>query len=1006
MALQGERKQVTVLFADVRGSMEILADRDPEEARAILSPVVQHMMEAVHHYEGTVNQAAGDGIMALFGAPLAHEDHAVRACHAALRLQNRMKRHSEEVVRTYNVNLQIRVGLNSGEVVLGTVGSDLRVDYTAVGRTTHLAARMEQVATPGSILMASSTFKLAQAFVTVKPLGLIPVRGLATPVEVYELLGTTTPRHHFEMSVGRRTSQFVGRERELALLQQSLERTAAGEYRQVVVMADPGIGKSRLCFEFMTWCRSRGVPVLAGRAFGHSRATPYAPAIDTLKAYFGIAQNDSRKRARDIVTKRLTQIDRTLGMSTAIIVDILGLSESAEQPKLDPVVRREKIRGFFQTLMRAIASRRRGPGVIFLEDLHWLDEGSESLFDAFVAATRGMRTLVVANCRPGHSATWMDGPSCEVIRLAPLPSADADSLSRSLLGDDASVAPLLPLIADRARGNPLFIEELVRQFEESGQLGGQRGAYLLQRPLDIHLVPDTVQAIIATRIDNRPEAERAILQAGAAIGREFELGILSRVAEKPEVEVVDMLRNLTEVGLIHQLDRAEPTFSFAHPMMQEVTYNSMLSPHRCMLHRAIASEFETAWLDLDGAKASLIAYHWEKADNPARAAIYYAKAAHWFGTRELMDTRQWDRVRDPSRALQAWKRTYDLIRTQPRDDEARAVLLEAAGHIVILGEREKLPVSELEAYYMELMAYIELTATIPRTLRDKQMMTTVVSSYGRTLLRSRSAGDYVALATKMLSFFDSPQDSGFAIVATAMRCHGYRLTGDLQAALADNDFAMANLSRISERDQRVDGLDSGNMIKVMRGQILMLMGRYAEASAVLAELIADDSTSGSISRRAMAHATMTDIAYGLGDNALAAKHSAAALHLTQRMRVPYFTVYNHIYVGLERSMRADCVGAIDAFESAVRSCRQAEEALEAEALFLGHLAHEQMRAGQIDLAMATAREASDVARRRGNKIWQAYAEWIMGGPDAPEFLRLVKETKARHLMQFRHPRHR
>ncbi|MFO1158492.1 MAG: adenylate/guanylate cyclase domain-containing protein [Reyranellaceae bacterium] len=1000
MALQGERKQVTVFFADVRGSMEILADRDPEEARAILNPVVQHMMEAVHHYEGTVNQAAGDGIMALFGAPLAHEDHAVRACHAALRLQKRMERHSEEVVRTYNVNLQIRVGLNSGEVVLGTVGSDLRVDYTAVGRTTHLAARMEQVATPGSILMTLSTFKLAQAFVTVKPLGLIPVRGLATPVEVYELLGTTTPRHHFEMSAGRRTSQFVGRKRELALLQQSLERTAAGENRQVVVMAEPGVGKSRLCFEFMAWCRSRGVPVLAGRAFGHSRATPYAPAIDALKAYLGIAQIHSRKRARDMVAKRLSQIDRTLGMSTAIIVDILGLSECAEQPKLDPALRREQIRSFFQTLMRAIAGRRLGPGVIFFEDLHWLDEGSESLFDVFVAATRGTRTLVVANCRPGYSATWMDGPSCHVIRLAPLPSADADSLSRSLLGDDASVAPLLSLIADRARGNPLFIEELVRQFGESGQLAGQRGAYLLQRPLDIHLVPDTVQAIIGTRIDNRPEAEKAILQAGAAIGREFELRILSHVAEKPEIEVVDMLRNLTEVGLIHQLDRAEPTFSFAHPMMQEVTYNSMLSPHRCMLHCAVAREFETAWPDLDGAKASLIAYHWEKANNPARAAIYYAKAAHWFGTRELMDTRQWDRVRDPTRALQAWKRTYDLIRTQPLDDEARAMLLEAAGHIVILGEREKLPVSELEAYY------IELTATTPRTLRDKQMMMAVGSSYGRTLLRSRSACDYVALATKILSFFSSRQDSGFAIIASAMRCHGYRLTGDLQAALADNDYSMANLSRISERDQGVDGLDSGNMIKVMRGQILMLMGRYAEASAVLAELIADDSTSVSISRRAIAHATMTDIAYGLSDKALAAKHSAAVFRLTQRMRVPYFTVYSNIYVGLERSMRADSAGAIEAFESAVRLCRQTEEALEAEALFLGHLAHEQMRSGQIDLAMATAREASNVAQRRGNKIWQAYAEWIMGGPDTPEFVRLIKETKARHFIHFRHPRER
>jgi class 3 adenylate cyclase len=272
-ALEGERKQVTVLFADLKGSMELLADRDPEEARKLLDPVLEHMMEAVHRYEGTVNQVMGDGIMALFGAPLAHEDHAVRACYAALRMQEAVKRYAEEVHRTAGLPLHIRVGLNSGEVVVRSIGSDLHMDYTAVGQTTHLAARLEQMAMPGSILIASETLNLAEGYVVVKPLGERPVKGLDAPIEVFEVVGAGTVRSRLQAAAARGLTRFVGRDVELEQLRQALERARAGHGQVVAVVGEPGVGKSRLYWEFTHSHRIDGWLLVESSSVSYGKAT-------------------------------------------------------------------------------------------------------------------------------------------------------------------------------------------------------------------------------------------------------------------------------------------------------------------------------------------------------------------------------------------------------------------------------------------------------------------------------------------------------------------------------------------------------------------------------------------------------------------------------------------------------------------------------------------------------------------------------------------------------------
>ena len=322
-ALEGERKQVTVLFADTKDSMELIADRDPEEARKLLDPVLEHMMAAVHRYEGTVNHVMGDGIMALFGAPLAHEDHAVRACYAALQMQESVKRYAEEIFRSHGALVQIRVGLNSGEVVVRGIGSDLHMDYIALGQTTHLAARMEQLAAPGTVLLAPTTLQLAEGYVQVTSRGPVAVRGVPEPVEVYEIVGPGAVRSRLHAAAARGLTRFVGRDHEVDALRQALERARAGAGQVVAVVGEPGVGKSRLYWEFTRSHRVQGWRILEGGSVSYGRTTAYLPVIDLLKAYFQIEARDDTRTIREKVTGKVLSLDRALEPALSALLALL-----------------------------------------------------------------------------------------------------------------------------------------------------------------------------------------------------------------------------------------------------------------------------------------------------------------------------------------------------------------------------------------------------------------------------------------------------------------------------------------------------------------------------------------------------------------------------------------------------------------------------------------------------------------------------------------------------------
>jgi class 3 adenylate cyclase/tetratricopeptide (TPR) repeat protein len=626
-ALEGERKQVTVLFADLKGSMELLADRDPEDARKLLDQVLERMMEAVHRYEGTVNQVMGDGIMALFGAPLAHEDHGVRACYAALRMQESVKRYAEEIHRTEGVPIQIRVGLNSGEVVVGSIGSDLHMDYTAVGQTTHLAARMEQMAMPGSILMAADTLRLAEDYVQVKALGPRTVKGLETPVEVYEIVGAGTVRSRLKAAAARGLTRFVGRDSELDHLRQALAQGDAGHGQVVAVIGEPGVGKSRLYWEFTHSHRTQGWLIVESGSLSYAKTSAYLPVIDLLQAYFQIEARDDARKIHEKVMGKLLSLDRGLEPALPALLRLLNVPvEDAEWQRLEPSQRRQRtLDGVKRLLLRESQVQ---PLIVMFEDLHWIDTETQALLDSLVESLPTARLLLLVNYRPEYQHGWSGKSYYRQLRIDPLPPGSADELLTALLGEDPSVEPLKRLLIERTEGNPFFLEESVRTLIETKVLGGERGAYRLARAVQSLQIPATAQSILAARIDRLAPEDKRLLQAAAVIGKNVPFNLLQAIAEEPDEVFRRGLGNLQAAEFLYE-SRLFPDleYTFRHALTQQVAYESLLAARRQALHAATGRALEGLYADHLDKVYDRLAYHFSKTDNAHKAVQYLSRFA-------------------------------------------------------------------------------------------------------------------------------------------------------------------------------------------------------------------------------------------------------------------------------------------------------------------------------------------------------------------------------------------
>jgi class 3 adenylate cyclase/tetratricopeptide (TPR) repeat protein len=972
-ALEGERKQVTVLFADLKGSMELLADRDPEDARKILDPVLERMMDAVHRYEGTVNQVMGDGIMALFGAPLAHEDHAVRACYAALRMQESVKKYADEVRRSHAAVVKIRVGLNSGEVAVRAIGSDLRMDYTAVGQTTHLAARMEQIADPGAIVITPETLALAEGYVEVKSLGPVPIKGLGEPVEVFELVGAGAARTRLEAAARRGLTRFVGRTAELEQLRAALDRASQGHGQVVTVVSEPGVGKSRLFWELIHSHHVHGWLIVQSAAVFYEKVTAYQPVVELLRGYFEIESRDDPRKIGEKVTGKTLKLAPALGPVVPALLALLDAPvDEASWHALDPRQRRQQTLDAVKRLL--LRESEVQPLVVIFEDLHWIDDETQAFLDSLVKSLPAARVLLLVNYRPEYQHAWGGKTYYRQLRIDPLPPESADELLDALLGSDAALGPLKRLLVERTEANPLFLEESVRALVETAALVGEPGAYRLSLPVENLKISATVQAILAARIDRlAPEAKR-LLQAAAVIGKDMALPLLLAIADAPEEEVRAELTRLQAAEFLYET-RLFPDleYTFKHALTHEVAYAGLLHDRQRALHARITEAIERFSIDRVTEQAERLAHHalrgelWEK-------AVTYLRLS---GLRAMARAAN-------HRAISHLEQALGALRRLPESRKATELTID-----IRLDFRNALsPLGD----WARMGDHLHEAEVLARTLGDQRRLARIASFM---VNQCQLTGDYdeaLRFGQEALTIARTLGDLSIEVVATTLLGMTHAVRGEYSPAAI---FLARNAAL--EGDLRYERFGTSGIVSALSGadlgDVLSQLGRFDEAirHAEAAVRIAEEADHSYTLCRGLFDLGLVHLRRG--DLPRATRVLERDLDLCRTSQFVAETPFVAATLGAAYALACRADEALPLVAGAVEEFRRRQRH-HWPALILLCAGTTYLSAGRIDEAASQAREALALTRRLGARGSEAHALCLAGdiastsgAEDAPGYYR-------------------
>jgi adenylate cyclase len=970
----GERKRLTLVFADISNSTSLIERSDPEDAMRRLQPALDAMKRVINHYDGVVNKVRGDGIMALFGAPRPHEDHAQRACAAALAMQMSVGELGDESVK-------IRVGIHTGTVVVQAVENSFYLTYDVAGPAAHLAARMEEIAESGEILLSGDTEAATRQFVETISLGPRVIRGLSEPVEIFRLRGLRHAPASESFRSRPHLSPLTGRSAEFQALEAALASAANGEANVVGVVGEAGTGKSRLCFEFAESCRKRGIEVYEARVQAHTRATPYQAVLGLLRDYVGIKEGqpaaEVRRRVTEVVARLPVANDALL-----LLLDFLGVADpNHPAPRVDPAIRKMRLIELVRSMVRS--SRRNQPAVVLVDDVHWIDAASSDFVEAMADAVVGTATLLLLNFRSGYVAPWMQRSHYRQINLSPLGPAEMDELLSDLLGIDPSVRLISLHIARRAQGNPFFIEELVHSLIAHGDLEGERGAYRLVREVEKIPLPTTIEALLAARIDHLDETAKRVLHCAAVIGREVPVAILERVTGLPPVALTEALSRLQRAELLRELSFAEGRrCAFCHPLIQEVCYLSLLRERRRKIHsdvaRAIKLHFTSRWEE----RASLLAYHLEEAGELMEAAQATMRAAMWIGTH------------DASQALSSWKKVHQLLATQPTSESIDYLRMITCQQILTFGWRAGMAAEESYHWFEEA----KQLALAAGNLRSNAWSHALL---GRNLAVRGSADEYVQRMREAVTLAIEAHDGSAEVMLKATLAHALRLAGHLHEALKVNEEAASRVHELIEFDRQLFGFAAERWLAIMRAQTLIPLGRFDEARLSLDKMLQTNIDSNDITYH-LIDVTYVELALANNDKALAQHHAERALAIAGDDGSPYVRVNAQACRGLSYIISGQFEAAIDDLERALTFARRRNTGLEIEARILADLANAYRLKGDLQAARRTATEAIDVAVTRAARISECLARIVL----AEVLLKLdepagagVELPKARALME-------
>ncbi len=815
----GERKTITALFADIKGSMDLMEDLDPEEARAIVDPALKVMMDAVHHYGGYVAQSTGDGIFAVFGAPVAHEDHPQRALFAALRMQEEMRRYSTKLREAGNPPIEARVGVNTGEVVVRTIKTgDGHTEYTPIGHSTSLASRMQTLAPTGSIAVTEITQKLCAGYFSFAALGPTRVKGVTEPINVFEVTGLGPLRTRLQRSVGRGLTKFVGRQREMDAMRHAGAQARAGRGQIVAAIAEAGIGKSRLFFEFKATSQPDWM-VLEALSVSHGKASAFMPVVDLLWGYFKINSDDDERTRREKVTGRVLALDRSLEDSLPYLYGLLGLTEGTHQiAEIEAKTRkRRSLEAIKRILLRESINQ---PLMVIFEDLHWVDEETQTFLNLLADSIGTARVLLMVNYRPEYSHQWASKTYYTQLRLDPLGQESAQEMLSAMLGDGEDLDTLKQLIIEKTEGNPFFVEETVLVLFDDRALE-RNGTIKLTKPLRELKIPPTVQDILTARIDRLAPNHKGLLQTLAVIGMEFKLGVVRKVCDRPSEGSRPVLRHgdgednshleksLSELQLgefiYEQPAASDVEYVFKHALTHDVAYKSVLNERRKLLHERIGAALESMYSDSLGDHVTELAHHYSRSTDLDKGVKYCLRAVRQFSNRG-----------SNAEVLAHFATAIELLSKLPDDDrhaELELDLRSAAGGA--LGDSKGFASFDVEQSFARAAELCKRSG-----INWEKSWWTIFGIFFVHQLRP-DVSNAEATAAELVARAEQHQVAGLRAEASNWLAYSKMVSGDFECAAVGYDRAW---SLLDSMEKRASGSKTDSADKADQAQMLERLG--------------------------------------------------------------------------------------------------------------------------------------------------------------------------------------
>ena len=958
-AIEGERKLVTVLFADVANYTSLSEKLDPEEVHKIMDGLFQILMDEIHKHEGTINQFTGDGVMALFGAPVAHEDHAQRACYAALSIQTAIGEYGDKITQDTGVEFKLRIGLNSGLVIVGAIGNDLRMDYTAIGDTTNLGSRMERMAKPGTILVSENTYRLVKDFFEFKVLGKLEIKGKEKPQEAYELFKAGLVETRIKASATKGLTKFTGRKNSMFALQETYKAMLSGSGQIVGVVGEAGVGKSRLLLEFINHLPLDQVIHLEGQCLHHGESIIYMPILEIVKKYFHIQEDDQEFAINKKLNEKISALDEKLLDIIPPLQDILSLKVANKiYVELKPREKREKTFEALRDLFLMISKKT--PLVLIIEDLHWIDKTSEEFLDYLTGWVANTRIMLIILYRPEYAHQWGSKSYYTKVGLNQLSNVSSRELVQAILQEGEVLPELEQFLLNRSAGNPLFMEELTYSLIENGTIQKKDRRYVVDGKIFNIPVPDTIQGIIAGRMDRLEENLKRTMQVASVIGREFAFRVLQTISGMHE-EIKAYLQKLQSLELIYEKTLfPELEYIFKHALTQEVAYNSVLLSRRKKIHENIGKAIEELYQHRLEEYYEMLAYHYSRSDNNDKA-YHYLKLS---GDKTRAGYANWEALRFYGEAIEVLDKMPPTEANKRERIEARLSMATPAMFL---------------SYPGDTLNIIKAGVKMSREVGDERSLAKLDGTLAHAYAIKGEPSLSIGHAEKCFKRAQKIHDLDLMAPVARDLTSAYMFAGELQKAVPIFSTVIPLIERLDKRSESFGRPASVyTFLCGLAGLIMGFLGSFNEAKTLCEKAIGNARQNDNIYELAYSEFSYGVTAMQKGDGQLTIEHLQKCIDYLEQSQMATLMDPTLACLGLGHIYQRQLEKAKNFADQAIVAACKPEAASGNAILTQSVLAMVYSELGDLEKAHSCATEAVKISKERKVGTWEGSANFVYG----------------------------